>query len=89
MQHRAATGFWQEYLALPRDIRRRADKQFSLLKANPQHPWLQFKKAGERREEEVWSARVSLSYRALAIKRAEGYLWFWIGDYETYEALLT
>jgi len=76
-------------MALPEDIRRRADKQFSLSKASPQHPSLQFKKVGERHGQEIWSARVTLSYRALAIKRAEGYLWFWIGDHETYDALLS
>lgn len=72
MQHRANTDFWREYQALPQDIRSRADKQFSLLKSNPQHPSLQFKKRGERHGHEIWSARVTLSYRALAIKRSDG-----------------
>jgi hypothetical protein len=53
MQHHAATDFWQQYLALPQEIRLRADKQFSLLKANPQHPSLQFKKVGERHGQEI------------------------------------
>jgi len=88
MQHRAAGDFWQEYRALPQQIRDRADKQFSLLKENPQHPSLQFKKIGERHGQEIWSARVTLNYRALAIKRSDGYLWFWIGDHKTYETLI-
>ncbi len=71
MQHHATSDFWEEYLALPAEIRVRADKQFSLLKANPQHPSLQFKKVGERSGQEIWSSRVTLSYRALAIKRAD------------------
>jgi len=50
---------------------------------------LQFKKVGERQGVEIWSARVTLSYRALAIKRADGYLWFWIGTHETYEVLIS
>lgn len=89
MQHHAAADFWQQYLALPNEIRVRADKQFSLLKANPQHPSLQFKKVGYRRGQEIWSARITLSYRALAIRRAEGYLWFWIGDHKAYENLIS
>jgi hypothetical protein len=89
MQHRAATDFWQNYSALPQDIRTRAAKQFSLLKANPTHPSLQFKKVGERHGQEIWSARVTLNYRALAIKRTDGYLWFWIGDHKAYEALIS
>jgi len=50
MQRNAATDFWREYLALPQEMRARADKRFSLLKANPQHPSLQFKKVGERHQ---------------------------------------
>jgi hypothetical protein len=66
----------EQYHLLPQDVRARADKQFSLLKANPQHPSLQFKKVGQRHGEEIWSARVTLNYRALAIKRADGYCGF-------------
>lgn len=89
MQHRAAAEFWKAYYALPPEIRSRADKQFLLLKANPGHPSLQFKNVGERYSQELWSARVTLNYRALAIKRTYGYLWFWVGDHKTYEALIS
>jgi hypothetical protein len=89
MQHRAAADFWQQYLALPEEIRARAGKQSSLLKENPQHPSLQFKKVGDRRGQEIWSARVTLNYRALAIKQGDGYLWFWIGDHKAYQALIS
>ena len=89
MQHHAAADFWQQYAALPQDVRARADKQFSLLKTNPQHPSLRFKKVGERHGQEIWSARITLNYRALAIKRAGGYLWFWIGDHKAYEELIS
>jgi hypothetical protein len=89
MRHRATTDFWRQYDALTRDVRARADKQFSLLKANAQHPSLQFKKVGERQGQEIWSARVTLNHRALAIKRTDGYLWFWIGDHKAYEALIS
>jgi hypothetical protein len=46
--HRTTRDFWRECDSLPPDIRERADQQLSLLKANPQHPSLQFKKAGTR-----------------------------------------
>ena len=36
----------------------------------------------------VWSARVTLQYRALAIKRLGGFLWLWIGDHKTYDTLV-
>ena len=88
MEHRATSEFWQYYHALPPHIRTSADKQFSLLKGSSQHPSLQFKKIGERHGEEIYSARVTLSCRALAVKRPYGFLWFWIGDHETYEHLI-
>ena len=62
MDHRAASDFWQEYRALPSDIRARADKQFLLLQGNPQHPSLQFKKIGERHGEDDIK-RVERSFR--------------------------
>ena len=89
MEHHATEQFWEACRSLPKEIRARADKQFSLLKANPQHPSLQFKKVGERHGQEVWSARVTLKYRALGLKRTDGYLWFWIGDHQAYEALIS
>jgi hypothetical protein len=88
MQHRATTDCWQRYRALSAEIQTRADKQFSLLKANSQHPSLQFKRVGERHGQELWSARITLNHRALALKRADGYL-FWIGDHKAYEALIS
>jgi hypothetical protein len=88
MEHRATSGFWQQYHALPPHIRTNADRQFSFLKANPQHGSLQFKKIGNRHGQELHSARVTLNYRALAFRRPYGFLWFWIGDHETYEDLI-
>src|SRR5690606_1936895 len=49
------------YRQLPRHIQKQADEKFQLLKADPGHPSLHFKKVGS-----VWSARVNIDYRALA-----------------------
>ena len=69
MEHLATEGSWRAYQALPPEIRNRADKQFALLKSNPQYPSLLLKKVGDSRGQEVWSAQVTLNYRALALKR--------------------
>ena len=87
MIHRANADFWSDYRALPASIRTLADKQFALLKSNPQYPSLQFKKLGDRNGQEIWSARVTLKYRALAVKLADEYVWFWIGEHDVYDAL--
>ena len=88
MEHRTTAEFWHEYWKLLPEIQRRADKQFSLLKSDPHHRSLQFKKIGDRQGYEIWSARLTLSYRALALKKDYGFLWFWIGDHETYETMV-
>lgn len=85
MVHRASAAFWRDYDTLPAEIRERADKQFALLKADPKHPSLHFKKIGERSGQEIWSARISLKYRALAIRLPDEFLWFWIGEHDAYD----
>lgn len=60
-----------------------ADKCFELLKANPQHPSLHFKRVGRFR-----SVRVGLHYRALGTDVADGVLWFWIGTHAEYDELV-
>ena len=86
--HRANGEFWKEYRALPADIRDRADKQFALLRADARHPSLQFKKLTERAGQELWSARVTLKYRALAVKVDADYVWFWIGEHDIYQGMI-
>lgn len=83
MNHFASGAFWWHYRALPDEIRRVADKNFKLLKADPSHPSLHFKKIGRFR-----SARVGLSYRALAVEVDDGLLWLWIGTHAEYEKLI-
>jgi len=83
VKHKTASSFWKYYEHLPVDIRDLADKNFQLLKDNPSHPSLQFKKVGK-----VWSVRVGSNYRAIATQIEEGYLWIWIGTHAEYDKLL-
>jgi hypothetical protein len=81
--HFASPKFWAAYELLPEAVRRLADQNFELLKRDPRHPSLQFKKVGR-----FWSARVGLRYRALATEIDDGYLWFWIGSHADYDKLV-
>ena len=83
MTHFATADFWYHYRQLPDTIRELADKNFALLRDNPPHPSLRFKRIGD-----FYSARVGLHYRALARAREEGAVWFWIGGHDEYERLL-
>jgi len=84
MNHFATSEFWYLYRRLPEQVRLLADKNFALLRSDPHHPSLRFRKVGD-----FWSARVGLHYRALAKQRAEGLVWFWIGHHSEYDQLLS
>ncbi|WP_244618765.1 hypothetical protein [Rhizobium sp. 18065] len=83
MKHHATAAFWEEYHRLPRHIRELADIQFELLRTDPRHPSLHFKPLGR-----VWSARVGKSWRALAIRDGDDFVWFWIGSHAGYDKLI-
>ena len=70
MAHCADPEFWHLCRALPDEVRELADKNFALLKANPEHPSLHFKKVKSR--DGLWSARVGRDYRALAAEVEDG-----------------
>jgi hypothetical protein len=83
LKHLASPGFWDCFHELPENARELAERNFELLKQDPQHPSLHFKKIGRYR-----SVRIGLSYRALAVEIPEGLLWFWIGTHAQYDKLL-
>lgn len=84
MKHTASRDFWLLLDNLPPSIRSRARKNFTLLKNNPNHPSLNFKKIGHLR-----SVRVGLQYRALGVDIRGGVLWFWVGSHGDYDKLLS
>lgn len=83
MKHFASPDFWACHSKLSAPVRILADKNFALLKADPHHPSLHFKKAGR-----FWSVRVGLHCRALGVVVADGILWFWIGSHADYDKLV-
>jgi hypothetical protein len=83
VKHAASPRFWKAYEALPTSVQRQADANFKLLKSDPTHPSLQFKRVGR-----FWSARVGLRYRALAIETDRVCVWFWIGSHADYDRLV-
>jgi len=83
LKHYATSDFWVTYRTLPSDVRDLANKNFELLKSDPQHPSLQFKTLGRFR-----SVRVGLRYRALGVEVPDGVSWFWIGTHAEYDRLV-
>lgn len=83
MTHYASPSFWALYDSLPADIRALADKNFELLKTDPRHPSLRFKRIGA-----IWSVRVGSHYRALGHDVENGIQWIWIGSHADYDKLV-
>ena len=82
MKHHTSPKFWSSFRSLPKAVQTLARKNFKLLKTDPRHPSLKFKKVGE-----FHSVRVGLSYRALAVDGPDGPIWFWIGSHSDYDKL--
>lgn len=83
MRHRATPKFWKFRDTLPKEVQELADKTYDILKRDPRHPSLHFKKVGR-----FWSARVGIHYRAIAVEDGEDIVWFWIGHHSEYDRLI-
>ena len=81
--HRTTARFWKCFDKLPTTIKNAARQNFELLKSNPRHPSLHFKKVGT-----FWSARVGLNHRALAVEDDNDFIWVWLGTHDEYERML-
>jgi hypothetical protein len=81
--HRTTPQFWKRLEVLPKETQALAHKNFAILKQNPRHPSLQFKRIGD-----YWSARVGLHYRALAVEDGADFVWVWIGAHGEYDRLI-
>jgi len=85
IRSRATRRFWRLYSELPPSLQGEARHAFRLFEGNPSHPSLQFKKLAGM--EDVYSARISLDCRALAVMEQDGLVWFWIGSHAEYDKL--
>ena len=74
------------YAKLPQDVKLRAKRAYRLFRRNPAHPGLNFGKVAN--QDDVYSARVGLGYRALAQMDGDDVVWFWIGPHAEYDRLL-
>ena len=71
---------------LPQQIQRQARQAYRLFKQNPYHSSLHFKQVHPTKP--IYSARISLDYRAVGIREEDVVIWFWIGIHGEYEKLI-
>jgi hypothetical protein len=81
--HRTTPRFWTLLAHLPDAVQTVARKNFELLKDNPSHPSLHFKKVGK-----LWSVRAGINHRALAAEDGGDFIWVWIGSHDEYMRLI-
>jgi len=74
--------FWSAYRKLDRKIKNQAKKAYRLWISNPSHRSLHFKCI--QAENDIWSVRITRSYRAVGILEGDTVTWFWIGNHDDY-----
>ena len=84
MNHFTSPDFWELFYKLPPEVQDLARANYEILKENPFHPSLHFKRVGD-----YWSVRVGRRYRALATEVEGGFLWGWIGSHAEYDQIIS
>jgi hypothetical protein len=87
MKSKRTKQFRALFAELPESVQRQANDAYRLFQANPSHPSLSFKQVSPRSP--VYSVRIGLHYRALAIRKSDSLLWFRIGSHADYDKLLS
>ncbi|BAY11519.1 ParE family toxin-like protein [Calothrix sp. NIES-2098] len=83
MKSATLPSFWAGYRSLDENIRQSARKAYEIWRENPFHPSLHFKCIND--QENIWSVRITRSYRAIGILESDTVTWFWIGSHDDYE----
>lgn len=86
MRSRRTKRFLELFAALPPQVQTQANKAYRQFQTDPAYPGLDFKQVSSTGP--TFSARIGIHYRALAIRRQDGWLWFWIGSHAEYDQLL-
>jgi hypothetical protein len=85
LKHYASSRFWERFGALPLAVQNLARESYALLRRDPAHHSLHFKKV---KNGQYRSVRIGYQYRALGVPVPGGVQWFWIGSHAEYDRLL-
>ena len=83
MRRRENPRFWACYNALPAAVRQLANRCYALLRQDPHHPSLHFKKVG--RFDPCVSDGITGRF---AVENGPDLVWFWIGTQAEYDRLI-
>ncbi len=86
MKSKTTARFWRLFRRLPPDAQHRAYRAYALWRAHPSAKSLNFKCVEP--EEQLYSVRIGMNYRALGVLEGDTVHWFWIGAHDEYERIL-
>ena len=86
MRSTTTAQFRRLFRSLPKHVRSHAEQSYKLFHKDPFHKSLQFKKVNNKKN--VWSARVGIAYRAMAVRDGDLVNWYWIGSHADYDKLV-
>jgi hypothetical protein len=83
---RTTPRFRAAFAALPKQVQARVRHAYRLFLGSPSHLSLRFKIVHSTRP--IYSARIGLGHRALAVRQGDELIWFWVGSHAEYDELL-
>jgi plasmid maintenance system killer protein len=86
VESRTTRQFRRLFSHLPADTQRDAKRSYRLFRTNPAHPSLHFKKL--EGEDNIYSVRIGLEYRALAVMNKDRVVRYWVGSHHEYDRLV-
>jgi hypothetical protein len=76
-----AEELWDQ--SLPPETKAAARKTYRIFQQNPGHPSLHLERLAS--DPRAWSVRVTLNYRAIALRVGDAWIWFWIGTHQEFD----
>jgi hypothetical protein len=86
MNSRLTEDFVALFARLPTEIKAQARRNYRLWRVNPAHPGLHFKRI--QGQNDLYSVRVGLGWRAVGFLEGDTMNWFWIGSHAEYDNLI-
>lgn len=77
--------FHKAFAQLPDRVKDSARKAYALFRDDPYHNSLHFKRL---KGTDIYSVRIGSNYRALAFRKGDEVVWFWIGTHDEYDKLI-
>ena len=87
MRSHTTARFRKAFQQLPGDVQQQAREAFRAWRNDPHHRSLRFRQVHSSRP--VYSVRIGIHYRALAVKEGQDMIWFWVGPHADYDNLVS